>query len=129
MRILVVDDEADTRSLLQDLLEPAGHQVTLAAAASEALVHIQMKKFDLIFLDVMMPGVDGHALAQFLSNQWDTFDIPLVMISCRHDRESKGWARVNGCRRYLEKPFTTTELFDTIDEIERTRVEDPVEPR
>ena len=129
MHILVVDDEADTRALLKDLLEPAGHPVTAAAAASEALVHIQMNKFDLILLDVMMPGIDGHQLAQFLSNQWDTFDIPIVMISCRRDRESKGWAKVNGCTRYLEKPFTTTELFDAIDEVERQRAEDPALPR
>lgn len=117
MRILAVDDEADTLSLVRDLLEADGHAVVTATSAAEALVRVQMDAFDLILLDVMMPGVDGHQLAQFLSNQWDTFEIPMVMITCRADRESHGWARLNGCAGYIEKPFAPSELINVVRRI------------
>ena len=121
MRILAVDDEADTRALLKDLLTQAGHRVTAVSNAVSALLHVKMDAPDLILLDVMMPGMDGHQLAQTLSGAWDTFEIPIVVLSCRKDAESKSWAKINGCVRYLEKPFCPTELLDVIREVEQGR--------
>jgi two-component system phosphate regulon response regulator OmpR len=119
MRILTVDDEEDTRLFMKDLLSRAGHAVTTAASAVEALVHLRMQAFDLIVLDIMMPGMDGHQFATTVSGGWDTFDIPILVVSGRDDRESRMWARMNGVRRYIEKPFAPAELLDAINELAR----------
>lgn len=126
MRILVVDDEEDARVFLRELLLQAGHDVTVAANAVEAMVYVRIYAFDLILLDITMPGMDGHQLAQSLSGAWDTFEIPLFVISCRTDSESKAWAKLNGCLRYIEKPFEPTDLLDEIDELEQRQSREKV---
>jgi two-component system phosphate regulon response regulator OmpR len=119
MKILVVDDEKDARSLLKDLLSQAGHRVTAAESAIEAMALVQLESFDLAILDLMMPGVDGFQLTQFMSSNWNTFEIPMIVTSCRTDKESKSWARMCGCRRYLEKPFSPGELLDAVREMDQ----------
>ena len=115
-RILIVDDEPDTLRLVRDLLVQAHYSVTAASSSVEALMHIHLTKFDLILLDLMMPGIDGHQLAEHLSSHWDTFEIPVIVVSCRKDAESKFWAKEYGCVRYLEKPFSPAELLETVGE-------------
>jgi DNA-binding response OmpR family regulator len=119
MRILVVDDEEDARRFLKDLLCQASHQVTTASSAVHAIALVQMTSFDLVLLDLMMPGIDGHQFAQFMSSHWDTFDVPVVVVSCRTDAESKSWAKLNNCVRYVEKPFDSAELLDVVRDVER----------
>lgn len=123
MRILAIDDEKDSRTFLRDFLTQAGHRVTTASSAIEALVLVQLSHYDLILLDIMMPGMDGHQFGQAMANRWDTFDIPIVVISCRTDLESKSWARMNGCVFYFEKPFSPAELLDVIRDIEHGHYE------
>ena len=119
MKILAVDDEADTRRLLKDLLEQAGHRVTVAADAIEAMLHLKLQNYDLILLDLMMPGIEGPKLAQIVGSHWNTFDIPILVISCRKDEEAKTWARLIGCVRYIEKPFSPPELLDAVLAVRR----------
>ncbi|MBI2900533.1 MAG: response regulator [Planctomycetes bacterium] len=120
MRILAVDDEEDTRTLLKEILSSAGHRVTVAATAIEAMVHVQMNRYDVVLLDVTMPGIDGHELAQVMSNNWETFEIPILVVSARSDPESKSWARLNGCVGYVEKPFSAAELLEAVEEAGKT---------
>jgi CheY-like chemotaxis protein len=115
MRILAVDDEADTRRLYHDLLHSAGHHVVTARDAVEATAHLRLGGFDLILLDLMMPGIDGLQFAQYLSTHWDTFEIPVLVVSCKADEESRSWTRLQGCRGFLPKPFSPAELFDAMD--------------
>jgi two-component system phosphate regulon response regulator OmpR len=114
MRILAIDDEADTRRLYQDLLGQAGHHVTPARDAVEATALLKIGAFDLILLDLMMPGIDGLQFAQSLANRWDTFEIPVLVVSCRDDAESRAWTKLQGCRGFLSKPFTPADLLDAI---------------
>lgn len=119
MRLLIVDDDEDTRKLERDLLLQAGHRVTMAGSATEAIVHLKMAPYDLILLDIVMPGIDGHQFGQHLSSSSETFDIPVLVVSSRRDPESHGWARLNNCVGYLEKPFTLLELLDAVDDAAR----------
>lgn len=119
MKILVVDDERDTRALLKDLLTQAGHHVTEAPGAAEAMMRVEVTRFDLVLLDWMMPGMDGGQFAQFMSTHWDTFETPIIVVSCRRDPETKSWARLNNAVRYVEKPFSTTEILEAVREVEQ----------
>jgi DNA-binding response OmpR family regulator len=118
MKILAVDDEEDTLLLLKDLLTQAGHQVVTASEGLKAMATAQMEPFDAVLLDLMMPGTDGYQVARFLSDNWNTSSIPVVVITCRRDEESKSFAKVFGCVRYLEKPFEPEELLEVLRDID-----------
>lgn len=116
---MIVEDEDDTRTLLRDLLASAGHQTTAAASGLEAIMHVEIQRYDLVLLDLMMPGVDGFQFAEFMSSHWNTFEIPVLIVSCRKDAESRSLAKVFACAGYLEKPFGPAELFDAVGRVTR----------
>jgi two-component system phosphate regulon response regulator PhoB len=118
MRILVVDDEEDTLAFLKDLLAQAGHRVVTTSKGLEAMAAAQIEPFDVILLDLMMPGTDGYQVSQFLSENWNTSDIPVIVISCRRDKESKSFATMFGCAGYLEKPFEPAQLLEALRDID-----------
>src|SRR5687767_1342355 len=80
-RILVVDDEADIRSLLQEILTEEGYEVDMAADASQARASRARHKPDLVLLDIWMPDVDGVTLLREWSQESDTVRCPVVMMS------------------------------------------------
>jgi DNA-binding response OmpR family regulator len=123
MNVLAVDDERDTRTLLNDLLTEVGHHVVTAANAREARAALEREPIDVVLLDLMMPGTDGLEFARSMSENWGTLGIPFIVVSCRRDEESKGCARIFGCARYLEKPFDPLELIEAIGDIERGQQE------
>jgi DNA-binding response OmpR family regulator len=118
MKILAVDDEEDTLLLLKDLLTEAGHRVVTASEGLEAMAAAQMEPFDAVLLDLMMPGTDGYQVARFLSDHWNTSSIPVIVITCRRDEESKSFAKIFGCVRYLEKPFEPAQLLEALRDID-----------
>lgn len=123
MNILAVDDETDTRLFLRDLLTQVGHHVATAASAEEAVAALERDPVDVVLLDLMMPGTDGFELGRSLARSWTTKDLPVIVISCLRDEESKSCARIFGCTRYLEKPFDPGELIEALQDIDRGRRE------
>ncbi len=114
MRILAIDDEKDTRRLLRDILGSAGHQVIAAADAVQGLFYAEIGRFDLILLDLMMPVMDGRQLARVLARHWNTFDTPIIVLSCLKDEAARREVRNLGCVSFLEKPFSPAELLTTV---------------
>lgn len=112
MNVLVIDDEEDTRRCVRDILEQEGFEVTEAADALDAAALLRRRKYDLILLDVMLPGIDGREFARYLSSHRKR--IPILAISCRHDPETKAWMKRCGCRGFVEKPFGPSELLRKI---------------
>jgi signal transduction histidine kinase/DNA-binding response OmpR family regulator len=110
--ILVVDDEAPIRKLLQQELGEAGYQVREAADGQEALHQIRRKKPDLVILDVLMPNMNGFNVAAILKNDPHTMDLPIIMLTIVEDAE-RGYRL--GVDRYLRKPINTETLFADIE--------------
>jgi signal transduction histidine kinase/DNA-binding response OmpR family regulator len=106
--ILVVDDEASIRELLNQNLQEAGYQVRIASNGREALEQVRHEHPDLIILDVMMPEMNGFDVAAVLKNDPATMDIPILILSIVQDRE-RGFRL--GVDRYLTKPIDTDALF------------------
>jgi signal transduction histidine kinase/CheY-like chemotaxis protein len=106
--ILVVDDEASIRELLNQNLQEAGYQVRVAANGREALEHVRREPPDLVILDVMMPEMNGFDVAAVLKNDPQTMDIPILILSIVQDRE-RGFRL--GVDRYLTKPIDTEALL------------------
>lgn len=110
--ILVVDDSISVRKALERILEPHGHVVTVAASAEEALDKLDGATPDLIVSDVVMPGLDGYALAEEVRR--GTPGMPLLLISGIVDDEVRARAAAVGAAAVVRKPFTPADLLPAI---------------
>ena len=108
--ILVVDDEPDLCDILRFNLEDAGYTVHTAHSASEALA-FGVTNADLILLDVMMPGMDGFALARRLKAAPATAQIPIIFLTARDSEEDTVSGLELGADDYIAKPFSIREVL------------------
>ena len=106
--ILVVDDDARLRQLLHRYLVQNGHYVTTAADAAEAKAKAQSMAFDLIVLDIMMPGQDGLSLTEELRRE---SEVPILLLTARGAPEDRIRGLEAGADDYLPKPFEPRELL------------------
>ncbi|MEO7745506.1 MAG: EAL domain-containing protein [Actinomycetota bacterium] len=109
--ILVVDDEPANRKLLQALLAPEGYVVRTAASGREALDLVARQPPDLVLLDVMMPELDGYAVAAALKADPSTARIPVIMVSALCDRDTRLSGLHAGAEDFLAKPVDRAELW------------------
>jgi adenylate cyclase len=109
--LLVVDDNEDNRYTLTRRLTREGYtNLTTATNGREALDLLQAKPFDLVLLDMMMPGMNGDEVLKAIKDNPDTRDIPVVMISADTDTEKVAQCIEVGADDYLPKPFNPTIL-------------------
>ena len=116
MDVLVIDDESSVGTLLRFNLRQRGFTVETAASAAEGYTKAQAKHFDLIILDVALPGIDGIEACRMLKNLERYEEIPIIMISSRSDSVTIDQARRAGAADYLVKPFTFDELLNRIED-------------
>ncbi len=114
LHLLVVDDDNRIRTLLSRLLIENGYRVTTAASAAEARGRLEGLTFDLLVLDVMMPGETGLELARSLR---ETSTVPILMLTARSDIEDRIAGLEAGVDDYLAKPFEPRELLLRIGSI------------
>jgi CheY-like chemotaxis protein len=104
-RLLVVDDVEDNRELLRRRIERQGHAVDCADDGQTALEMVAARPYDLVLLDVMMPGIDGFEVLERLKGSPATRDIPVIMISALDELQSIARCIERGAEDYLPKPF------------------------
>jgi two-component system phosphate regulon response regulator OmpR len=112
--ILLVDDDRRIRDLLSRFLAGEGYRVTTAASASDARAKLMGLHFDLLILDVMMPGETGFDLARFIRT---SSSVPIVMLTARHEAEARIEGLQIGADDYVAKPFEPRELALRINNI------------
>lgn len=113
-QVLVVDDEADIRALIQEILSEEGHGVTVAANADEARSALQSNDFDLILLDVWMPDTDGITLLREWSEQGE-LKSPVVIMSGHGTVDTAVEATRLGAHDFVEKPLSLAKLLRTVE--------------
>lgn len=116
-KILVVDDEKDVVSVLLKRLKAHGYEAASAGDGQEALNIIKKEKFDLVILDIMMPGMDGAELGGILKNDPKTKNIPLIFLTALGVKIKKVGYEIAGPDIVFAKPFDIQELLNKIDEI------------
>jgi two-component system phosphate regulon response regulator OmpR len=116
-RILVADDEADLRALLQRYLTDQGYAVRTVDSAAPLDKLLARERFDVLVLDVMMPGEDGLSICRRLRAQGET--IPIVMLTARGDPLDRIIGLEMGADDYLPKPFNPRELLARIQALVR----------
>jgi CheY-like chemotaxis protein len=124
--LLVVDDNALNRDLLARQLEREGHRVELAEDGRQALAMIEEGgRFDLVLLDLMMPGMNGYEVLQHLKGDAALRDIPVIMISALDELDSVVRCLEAGAEDYLPKPFNPVVLRARIEtSLEKKRLRD-----
>ena len=115
--LLVVDDDTRLRALLARYLGGQGHVVTTAASAAEARACMRSLAFDLLVLDIMMPGQNGLDFAKALRAEGS--DMPILMLTARSEAEERIAGLEAGADDYLPKPFEPRELLLRIAAIMR----------
>jgi DNA-binding response OmpR family regulator len=115
--VLLVDDERSIRTICRVNLEGDGLAVSEAQDGTEALEEVKRERPSLVLLDVMMPGIDGWSVAEQLSADSDTAEIPVVFLSARASREDHLRAQELGAVGYVVKPFDPLELAGVVREV------------
>jgi two-component system, OmpR family, phosphate regulon response regulator OmpR len=124
--LLIVDDDRRIRALLSRMLTAEGYRVTTAADAAEAMARLKILSFDLIILDVMMPGEDGYAFAARLrADASDLKHVPILMLTAKSEADDRVRGLENGADDYLAKPCEPRELVLRIASILRRAASRP----
>lgn len=106
-QILIVEDDADIAAIERDYLELSGYAVTIAPDGTAGLEKALAETFDLLLLDVMLPGVDGFTICRTVRAQKD---IPILMVTARGEDVDKIRGLGFGADDYIEKPFSPSVL-------------------
>ena len=122
--LLLVDDDRRIRDLLSRFLCGEGYRVTTAMSAKDARAKLLGLHFDMLILDVMMPGETGFDLARFIRA---SSSVPIIMLTARHEAESRIEGLQIGADDYVAKPFEPRELSLRIGNILKRTAPPPVE--
>ncbi|AOZ92970.1 response regulator transcription factor [Paenibacillus crassostreae] len=114
--ILIVEDDTLISDMIKKLLFQNGYSTTTAYSGTEAILLLNQKSFDLILLDLMLPGMSGEAVLEKIKESVDT---PVIGVSSKTDTESKINLIRRGADDYLTKPFDNKELLVRIEAVLR----------
>lgn len=124
MRVLVVDDEERLAAALRRGLEAEGIAVDVAHTGTDGLWLARENEYDVLVLDIMMPGMSGYAVCRTLRDEGDT--TPILMLTAKDGDWDQIEALDTGADDYLTKPFSRVELLARLQAIRRRRVPAPV---
>ncbi|HJY64178.1 MAG TPA: response regulator transcription factor [Ignavibacteria bacterium] len=110
-KILVVDDEKDILELIDYNLTKNGYRVKTVTTGEDALELIKENDYDLIILDLMLPGVDGFDICKIIKADKQKASIPIVMVTAKSDEADKVAGLEIGADHYVTKPFSPRELL------------------
>lgn len=114
-KILVVDDRPDNVYFLQSRLQAENFLVITAFSGPEGIEKAKTSKPDLILLDIMMPGMDGYEVCKILTNDEETKDIPIILVTAKVDSNDVAEGLKVGAFDYIKKPFDKIELIARIN--------------
>jgi twitching motility two-component system response regulator PilG len=114
LKVMVVDDSKTIRRTAETLLKKEGCEVLTAVDGFEALAKISDQKPAIIFVDIMMPRLDGYQTCALVKNNPQFRSTPIIMLSSKDGLFDKARGRIVGAEQYLTKPFTRDELLSAI---------------
>jgi len=114
LKILVIDDSKTIRRTAETLLAKEGCQVFTAVDGFDALSKIADHRPDIIFVDIMMPRLDGYQTCSLIKHNKTFNDTPVIMLSSKDGLFDRARGRLVGSEQYLTKPFTKDELLGAI---------------
>jgi DNA-binding response OmpR family regulator len=125
-QILVVDDDANIRLLLDYRLAQMGYSVMPCATGEEALQATAANQFDLIIVDLVLPGANGLELIERLRRSEGTEDTPILVLTAYSFEENRNRSQELGVAAFVRKPFSLRDLVGEIESILNAETEDPL---
>ena len=116
-KILIVDDEADARTVLYHTLREAGHSVTEAPDGETALRKLKRGRFDLVILDIMMPAMSGYEVLDTMRTMPPRAQAPVIVVTAKHDPQGVKREVLAGAADHIAKPFLPSELEAAVDRV------------
>ncbi len=115
LKVMIIDDSKTIRRTAETLLQREGCQVITAVDGFDALAKIAETNPDIIFVDVMMPRLDGYQTCALIKNNQNYQNIPVIMLSSKDGMFDQAKGKIVGSEQYLTKPFSKDELFEAIN--------------
>ena len=116
VRLLIVEDEKKLRVLMSDFFKMKGYEVSEAENGIDATKILQQQEFDMIFLDIMMPGMDGIQVCKKVRTQTD---VPILFLTALYDEETKLKGYASGADDFVTKPFSLEVLYAKAEAIRK----------
>ena len=114
LKVMVIDDSKTIRRTAETLLKKAGCEVFTATDGFEALAKIADHRPDIIFVDIMMPRLDGYQTCALIKHNQSFKNTPVIMLSSKDGLFDRARGRIVGSEQYLTKPFAKEELLGAI---------------
>ena len=114
LKVMVIDDSKTIRRTAETLLKKVGCEVITATDGFDALSKIADSRPDIIFVDIMMPRLDGYQTCSLIKHNASFRDTPVIMLSSKDGLFDRARGRIVGSEHYLTKPFTKDELLGAI---------------
>jgi twitching motility two-component system response regulator PilG len=115
VKVMVIDDSNTIRRTTEALLNKAGYEVFTAPDGFEAMAMITDHRPDIIFVDIMMPRLDGYQTCSLIKNNRQFRDTPVIMLSSKDGLFDRARGRICGSEEHVNKPFTQQDLIQVIN--------------
>lgn len=113
-KVLVVDDVATDLKKLEQIIADAGYTVITAANGKEAVDKTRSLHPDAVFLDVIMPDMNGFQVCRAIKTDSATRDIPVVIVSSKGEKTDRVWGMEQGAQGYITKPYTPEQIVSQL---------------
>jgi len=114
LKILICDDSITDLAHLKNALQHSDCILVTANNGDEALKKAKAEKPDVIFMDIVMPGMDGYAACRALRNDAETKDIPIFFVSSKNQKADRVWAQMQGAKDLIAKPYEPKEITEKL---------------
>lgn len=114
IKVMIIDDSNTIRRTAEALLKKAGYEVLTASDGFEAMSMITDHRPDIIFVDIMMPRLDGYQTCSLIKNNKQFKHIPVIMLSSKDGLFDRARGKIAGSQEHVNKPFTQEELIEVI---------------
>ena len=114
-KILICDDSQTDLMNLRNALETDDYQLITATDGEEAVKKAKSEQPDVIFLDIVMPGMDGYAACRSLRDDPETKHIPVIFVSSKHQKADRVWAKMQGAKDLIAKPYEYNEIREKLE--------------
>jgi phosphate regulon transcriptional regulator PhoB len=128
-KILIVDDEKDILELVSYNLKKEGFGISMSTDGEDSLRRVKHEKYDLIILDLMLPGIQGMELCRILKSAEETSFVPIIMLTAKNEELDKVLGLEMGADDYITKPFSPRELIARVKAVLRRTHEKPAKDK
>jgi twitching motility two-component system response regulator PilH len=113
-KVLVCDDSATDLTNIKNIVEGAGCVAVTACSGAEAVDRAKLEHPDMIFLDIIMPEMDGFEACRKLRDDPSTKGIPVIFVTSKHQKADRVWAQMQGAKDFISKPYTADQIVEKL---------------